>query len=191
LGCVTTKPCPREADTCLSQVWESTYTKNQCHSVQTPFREEPPDAPLKGLWFGLFNPCPDGRTPVADLYVCGSDRFDPDPYDNSWAVGPNWWPDSRYANSEVLAEVYRIAYRQRETQAAQREPLGNDAEYPLCLAYSAFAVQELLRQVESSLLLGPSDSLGVAVGFDSGDSVLLGTLTRGGLVPMCPPKGPS
>src|SRR4051812_20975015 len=47
--------------------------------IQEPFRNEPSVTPLRGLWFGLFNPCPDGRTPVADIYVCGSKRFEPDP----------------------------------------------------------------------------------------------------------------
>src|SRR5262249_6170830 len=103
--------------------------------VQEPFRQEPPEVPLKGLWFGLFNPCPDGRTPVADIYVCGSERFDPDPHDNSWAVGPDWFPDSRYANSAVLADIYRVAYRQGTRVAEQKGCLGNDAEYPLVLGY--------------------------------------------------------
>jgi hypothetical protein len=39
--------------------------------LKRPFQEEPPTRPLHGLWFGLFNPCPDGHTPVADIYVCG------------------------------------------------------------------------------------------------------------------------
>ena len=99
--------------------------------VQEPFREEPPEGPLSGLWFGLFNPCPDGRTPVADIYVCGSERFDPDPHDNSWAVGPDWRPDTGYANSAVLADLYRVAYRQGARVAEQKGCLGNDAEYPL------------------------------------------------------------
>jgi hypothetical protein len=152
--------------------------------IQKPFREEPPQVPLKGLWFGLFNPCPDGRTPVADIYVCGSERFAPDPDDNSWAVGPNWWPDARYANSAVLADVYRIAYHQGAGDLERREGLRNDAEYPLCLGYATFAVRELLGQVEPSLVLGRSDSLGVAVGFDSGDFVLVGRLGLDGVVPI-------
>jgi hypothetical protein len=152
--------------------------------VEVPFRDEPPGAPLKGLWFGLFNPCPDGATPVADIYVCGSERFDPDPNDNSWAVGPDWWPDSRYANSAVLAEIYRIAYRQGARVAEQKAALSNDAEYPLCLGYGAFAVRELLEQVKPELVLGGSTSVGVAVGFDSGDFVLVGQLVRDGLVPI-------
>ena len=152
--------------------------------VQVPFREEPPAVPLQGLWFGLFHPCPDGRTPVADIYVSGSERFDPDPHDNSWAVGPDWWPDARYANSAVLADIYRIAYRQGARVAEQKGCLGNDAEYPLVLGYGAFAVRELLGQVEPPLVLGGSASLGVAVGFDSGDFVLVGRLVRDGLAPI-------
>jgi hypothetical protein len=152
--------------------------------VRQPFREEPPAAPLKGLWFGLFNPCPDGRTPVADIYVCGSDQFDANPDDNSWAVDPVWWPDARYANSAVLADIYRIAYRQNARVEEQEGCLGNDAEYPLVLGYGTFAVRELLGQVEPSLVLGRSDSLGVAVGFDSGDFVLVGRLMRDGLAPI-------
>jgi hypothetical protein len=152
--------------------------------VQEPFREQPPAVPLRGLWFGLFNPCPNGRTPVADIYVCGSERFDPDPRDNSWAVGPDWWPEARYAGSAVLADIYRVAYRQDCVAAEQKECLGNDAEYPLVLGHGAFAVRELLGQVEPSLLLGRTESLGVAVGFDSGDFVLVGLLVRDGLAPI-------
>jgi hypothetical protein len=154
--------------------------------VQEPFREEPPAVPLKGLWFGLFNPCLDGRTPVADIYVCGSERFHPDPHENSWAVGPDWWPEARYASSAVLADIYRIAYRQGARVAEQKGCLGNDAEYPLCLGYGAFVVRELLARVELSLILGRSVSLGIAVGFDSGDFVLLGELTHDGLTPIDP-----
>jgi hypothetical protein len=136
------------------------------------------------LWFGLFNPCPDGRTPVADVYVCGSERFEPDPNDNGWAVGPDWWPDARYADSAVLADIYRIAYRQDSRVAERKSALKNDAEYPLCLGYGAFAVRAVLEQVDSSLILGESSSIGVAVGFDSGDFVLLGSLTEQGLLPL-------
>jgi hypothetical protein len=152
--------------------------------VQRPFREEPPELPLKGLWFGLFNPCPDGRTPVADVYVCGSERFDPDPDDNSWAIGPDWWPDLRYANSAVLADIYRIAYGHGPGMFDPKGRLANDAEYPLVLGYGALAVNDLLRQIAPALILGQSDAVGIAVGFDSGDFILLGELTTGGLGPI-------
>jgi hypothetical protein len=154
--------------------------------IQEPFREEPPEVPLRGLWFGLFNPCPDGRTPVADIYVCGSKRFDPDPTSNNWAVSPEWWPESRYAMSSVLAEIYRIAYRQDVRAAERKGCLSNDAELPLVLAYGALAVRDLIGQFEPSLFLGDSESIGVAVGFDSGGFVLVGELSDRGLMRFDP-----
>jgi hypothetical protein len=161
--------------------------------IRRPFRDQPPARPLRGLWFGLFNPCYDGRTPVADIYVCGSERFDPDPDEKDWAVGPDWWPEARSARSSVLADIFRIAYRLGAGVEEREEGLGNDAEYPLCLGYGAFVVRELLGQVEPSLILGRSASIGVAVGFDSGDFVLAGELVPGGLVPLLagPDDGPS
>ena len=140
--------------------------------IEKPFREESSKKKLAGLWFGLFNPVSSGK-PVADIYVCGSTRFDPNPNDNSWAVGPDWWPESRDAHSSVLAKLYKIAY--------VKDGLANDAEYPLSLAYGGLAVRELLRSAEPSLFLGKSPSLGVAVGFDDGDFVLVGKLSKTGL----------
>src|SRR5262249_40732457 len=78
--------------------------------IEIPFRIEPPKVKLAGLWFGLFNPIYD-QGPVAELYVCGSKRFVRDSRDGDWATGPDWWPESRYANSALLARVYKIAYR--------------------------------------------------------------------------------
>ena len=110
---------------------------------------------------------------LPNIYVCGSKRFDPNPDDNNWACGPAWWPEDRYAQSSILARIYRTAYR--------KNGLGNNAEYPLCLAYGALAVRELLRQLEPDLILQSSKSLGIAVGFDSGDFVLVGKLDKQGL----------
>ena len=140
--------------------------------IEKPFRLDAPEQKLAGLWFGLFNPVYN-RKPVADLYVCGSKRFDPGPDDNSWAVGPSWWPEHRYAKSAVLARIYEIAYR--------KDGLGNDAEYPLCLAYGGLAVRDLLRSADPIVFLGSPRSVGVAVGFDSGDFVLGGKLSKRGL----------
>lgn len=141
--------------------------------IEKPFLDEPPRKVLAGLWFGLFNPVY-VKKPVADIYLCGSTRFDPSPEDNSWAVGPDWWPEDRYAHSSVMASIYKVAYCE--------DGLGNEAEYPLTLAYGGLAVRDLLRGAEPSVFLGSSLSLGVAVGFDSGDFVLIGELNKGGLV---------
>lgn len=152
--------------------------------IQQLLGTEPPSLLIQGLWFGLFNPCYDGHSPVADIYLCGSEQFHPDPQDNSWAVGPTWWPDARYAMSKVLAEIYRIAYTPGTSKPNLGNCLGNDAEYPLVLGYGVFAVRNLLERIDPALLPGKADSLGVAVGFDSGDFILVGNMTRNGLVPF-------
>ena len=151
--------------------------------IQRLFREEPHGRPLRGLWFGLFNPCLDDGSPIADLYVNGSERFVIDPNDNSWAVDAEWQPESRCARSAVLADIYRIAYRHEGANASAEEEDGlqNDCEYPLCLGYGAFALREVLGKADPSLLLSRSRSLGVAVGFDSGDFLLLGEFGASGL----------
>lgn len=137
---------------------------------------EPPTSDLRGLWFGIFNPQYGGR-PTADFYVSGSDRFDGKSESNDWACGPTWWPDGRYARSEILDSIYRIAYN-------GRDGLGNDAEYPLCLGYTALVVRDLLNNLDPRIVLNSVGPVGVAVGFDSGDFIVLGRYTREGLGPV-------
>jgi hypothetical protein len=144
--------------------------------IEKPFRSEPSRPRLAGLWFGLFNPCYDDET-AADMYVCGSKRFHDRAGDNSWAVHPAWFPKHCDAHSSVLAKLYTIAY-------PEVGGLENDAEYPLCLAYASLAVRDLLRAADPSLFLGKSKSLGIAVGFDSGDFILVGKLSKSGLDPL-------
>jgi hypothetical protein len=82
---------------------------------------EPPNASVTGIYFGLFNPqYDDDEGPVADIYVAGGIYGDDD-----WlsAVKKHWWPNGRYARSQLLAQVYRIA---NESPSS----LGNNAEYP-------------------------------------------------------------
>jgi hypothetical protein len=134
-----------------------------------------PASALRGLWFGIFNPHRDGHA-SADFYISGSERFDADPDSNAWAVRPAWRPNGREAFSEIMASIYAIAYG--------AGGLGNDAEYPLCLAYTALAVRELLNTLSPRTVLSAVGSVGVAVGFDSGDFILLGRTTADGLGPL-------
>ena len=147
--------------------------------MEAPFQFEPPEKPLKGLWFGLHNPIHEG-TPVADIRVSGSERYDPNPKNIDWAVGAEWYPEYAGAGSAVLADIYRIAYRPKASPDEREGRLGNYAEYPLALGYGVFAVREVLELADRELILGESPSLGVAVGFDSGDFMLLGELGPAG-----------
>lgn len=141
--------------------------------IEMPFRFDPPLEPVRGLWFGLFNPIR-GTTPTADVYVSGSKCFDADDACCEWACDTVWWPENRYAESALLDAIYKIAYRPGG--------LKNDAEYPLCLGYGAFAIRSLLNRIASKLILESVGPVGVAVGFDSGDCLRLGRFTEQGLI---------
>lgn len=141
--------------------------------IVRPFLREPPTEMINGLWFGLFNPVIGGE-PVADLYVCGSTHFDAKDETFDWACDPEWWPEFRYARSEILAEIYRIAY--------QPDGLNNDAEYPLCTLYASLAVLKILSPVPEPI--AQFTGLGVGVGYDGGGGRLLGVLGSDGVQPI-------
>ncbi len=81
------------------------------------------------------------------------------------------------ARSAILDQIYRIAY-------AGDDSLENDAEWPLCLAYGVLVVRSVLPGIDLSKHLGHGYNVGVAVGFDGGDFVLLGDVSPAGLTPF-------
>jgi hypothetical protein len=72
--------------------------------------------------------------------------------------------------------MYREAYE-------RSKGLGNDAEYPLGLTYSLLVSASLASNVPPSLWLGKQFRRLVAAGFDSGDILSIGQVTRSGFVP--------
>ncbi|WP_309897151.1 hypothetical protein [Archangium sp.] len=134
------------------------------------FETEAPPVEMTGFWFGLFNPYRGGK-PSADLYVAGN------PYDarnGDWPCNPAWFPQGRYAQSQVLADIYSIAYEHSEGA------LMNEAAYPLTLAFAALSVRTLAQKLDRRLLLAGAPERTFVVGFDSGDEMVLGKLHLGG-----------
>jgi hypothetical protein len=124
-----------------------------------------------GLWFGLFNPVRQGK-PSADAYVCAAPEFDRKSIE--WTDNINKPHQGCYLSSQVLNEVYAIAYE-------SKQGLKNDAEYPLVLAYGAMVAHDLLSR---NILPEPLARLrGAAIGFDSGDFLVLGEFSKRGFVP--------
>lgn len=137
------------------------------HWLPTACAEATRSTSFKGLWFGLNNPVIDNE-PTADLYIAASPMFDRGSID--WAFSATFHPESGYLNSSVLTSIYRLAY-------CDNTSLGNDAEYPLVLAYGAMAARAAL---ETTRFCGPFTHLsGTAVGFDSGDFLFLGPFVNG------------
>lgn len=140
--------------------------------LRNVFTRTPPEPDITGIWFGLFNPIRDDRA-SADLYVAGNpyDAADPE-----WPVSPRWWPKGRYSDSVVLDQIYTLAYEHGDSG------LQNEAEYPLVLAYTVLAVSHTLRLVGPDLILSGVPRRVIALGFDSGDRFLLGTIENTGLI---------
>ena len=124
---------------------------------------EPPANEIKAFWFGLFNPAHDDGRVSCCLYISGSTRFN----EADWAcwAHDSYVPDGRYADSKVLDEIYSLTNEQG---------VGDIGEYVLCLGYACLAVKHLCETVPPELLLGSRDTRAVAVGFDSGDEILIG-----------------
>lgn len=148
--------------------------------LDSQFVAKTPTVLLKGLWFGLCNPIRGRNNPVADVRVSGAEKYDPT--DCEWAVNAPWSPEAWYAESDVLADIYRIAYRRAASEEVRKGRLGNNAEYPLCLGYAAFALREVFTHLYPASVLGESNSVGVMVGFDSGDFLHVGTVRESGFV---------
>ena len=129
---------------------------------------EPPSSDITGLWFGLCNTETDDGEESCQLYLAGSTRFvKDDPY-NEWHCGPEYWPDGRYSQSNVMAELYSKV----EAIDGPENYLG---EACLCHGYAASVIAHWCNAPVRDLLLGPNASRGVATGHDSGDIYMIYT----------------
>jgi hypothetical protein len=133
--------------------------------------EEPPLADINGLWFGLYNPYLRDGLATSCLYLAGSRRFDSHKDPREWACRAEYLPEGRYSSSSILKTIYR-------TVNAERSGVTGLGEYTLCLGFSCLLVAEWCRGPMRAKLLGSAPLRGVAVGFDSGDAVLIDVLTR-------------
>jgi len=139
------------------------------------FQRQPAPFPIQGLWFGLCNPSKDGEV-WADMYVGSVAQYAADDEELSWLwKGERHYPQDAYAHSASLRSIYQIGYD-------GAGGLGDNAEWPLCLAFGAFAVRSLLRGKSTRLVASTAPRIGVAVGFDSGDMLKVGELTDKGFV---------
>jgi hypothetical protein len=138
--------------------------------LENVLSNEPPALEIEAYWFGLFNPV---RYDLesCDLYLAGSDHFQPNSQSADWAVNPQYFPKGRYAESAVLHALHRIS-------ASADDDAGEFADYTLCLGFACLAVAAICTAVEPITILGSRASRAVVVGFDSGDFVVLGSVDQ-------------
>ena len=140
--------------------------------------QDPAPFPIRGLWFGLCN-VTYGDDPMSmDLFLGAMAECDPADEGCQWIFGrERYFPPKGYLRSNVLAEVYAIAN--------EEGGLGNDAEYPVCLAFAGLAVMNMTRQVWMERVLDMKVPVGLAVGFDGGDVIRVGYWQNGELMTPC------
>jgi hypothetical protein len=144
-------------------------TERLKHWLSDAYRDEAATL-FKGLWVGLVQLNCDGKR-VADAYLAAAPEFEAGAID--WTDGLKWAGEDSYLNSKILESIYRLAYD-------GRGGLGNDAEYPLVLAYGAMAAIEALQQ--PALPFALRSLRGAAVGYDGGDFLFLGEFRDGRFV---------
>lgn len=141
--------------------------------LETLLATEAPDESIFALMFGMADlEDPQSGKAVATLYLCGSDTFDPDDDACDWAADPAYFPESRYANSEVLARLAELGS-------------GRLASEFLTASYAVAAVREICDRLGPSAVLAcpggrMCDARAVAVGHDAGGAWTLGVVTSGG-----------
>lgn len=117
------------------------------------FSQEPPQTPVRGLWFELCHTRHGSKS--ADLSLSASTRFSKSDSAFRWTVDPEYQPDYCFARSDVLWKIYQTAHR-------RKNGLKQLAEKPLCFAYATFVVVRLMQEVDPQLLLN-TDDLGRAL----------------------------
>jgi HEAT repeat protein len=139
--------------------------------LRAALTDGPPPDTVTGLWFGIVS-MDRGDGPSLDLHVSGGHPDDEEPVDR--VIGGGWQPRARYAQSGVLDEICRLA------GASAGKALEN-AEYRLALTYGGLAVRWLVTELPAGLLLGGAPERVVAVGYEDGDAIGVGTLRPHGL----------
>lgn len=125
---------------------------------------EPPSSEVQAFWYGLFNPVLANGQVRCGLYLYGSTEYEKDSADWACLTEETYAPKGRYANSLILHQLY---------QAVAETEVASVGEYMLCLGYAALAVKAIHYRACKDVLLTEQALLPVAVGFDSGDYIVL------------------
>lgn len=124
-------------------------------------RLEPPTSNINGLWFGLFNPVLHDGQADCQFYLSGSSHFDKVDPNSDWHCVQDYWPNGRYAQSEVLTAIYR-----------RFESIEDDENYLgeccLCQGYVASVIANWCSSKLADQLMGADRQRAVAMGHDSG-----------------------
>lgn len=143
---------------------------------------EPPEAPLRGLYFALCQPVLETGQVTADMQFVGTTEYDAADQDLQWLFSRHYFPDA-YAASAALHQLFGLAYRTHDLGGEVEGALGNDAEWPVGLAFGVLAARAILEGRTIADLPTDAARVGVAAGWGQGDMLLIGEVTDRGFAP--------
>jgi hypothetical protein len=143
------------------------------------FDKEPPKKKINGLWFQLSYPVllVNNKEVVGlDMELFGSNTYDSDEPYSEWPCDIVYCASDeyRYLHSELLNNLYRIAYLP--------SGLKTNGEFPVAMAFGSYFVKSLINNMRV-LPKKVHPNAGVAIGYDDSPITVLGELPQGKGVP--------
>ncbi len=149
---------------------------------------DPPGLKVAILYFGLRE-CPnleDDECDISmDIALCGIAE---EPV-NKVALPPhtevNYVPKEPYADSAILSKIRKvldsiiIEPEDEDEDDMENGPVDELGTEMLGLTYANLAMREVCRQIQPELLLGDRESRHIAVGWDEGDIIIMGEVSKG------------
>jgi len=151
----------------------------QWAAVVLPSSNEAPQ--IRGLFFSLCYPSDGAEWATLDLELTGTAEYSREDGTLEWLFSQTYFSDASL-ESPCLDALYEIA---RGSHDWRKEPygLGNDAEYPIGLAYTVAAARLALTGGLSARWLDGSLAIGVAAGWKEGDVYVVGEIQGDGFLP--------
>lgn len=151
--------------------------------LQSGVAAAPPPKTPGGIYFGLFLPGRADGSIVADFCLAATDEHDPADAECHWVSSLDYFPLGAQAGSQVLERIYQLFPN-------LSEDVRTTAEIVLCLGYTSFVVAHVLNAPGFRAWCEDGRVIPVAVGWNSGDLLLIGELTADGFRVPKPAKKP-
>jgi len=161
-------------DNILSLDYEADY-KKQLKWLENLYKEDPPGKDVCILSFGTFEAYDDeSEESCFRLYLSGNTEYDPNDEEGGiWACDPPYFPEMRYADSEIMKELHKIAEKSNEA-------IFELIDCYISLGYAGLLAVELCKSECGKLMLGERDMIHVSVGQDEGTYDVIGEIRKDG-----------
>jgi len=132
---------------------------------------------IQALYFGLAEMANSKDEEFADLYVAFMGQYDPADKEAQWVFGERrHYPDKASLKVKTLKAAGLIFNRENG------EGLGNDGNFMFSLSYTFLLVTSLTSPEFYTRLGTQAERIGMLAGWDSGDLMRPGELTKAGFV---------